>query len=570
MSNNRPKYWSRNNQNKFSQKGKKTFGETLNFLNPYSFVPLSNKVCLLSESEIRSLEYCHDAPLKEALSGTITLHFEAMTPMCIRDVSGKNHNVDGKYYIPGSSVKGMIRSVFEILSMSNPIHSIADSRYSMRDLSSEDYELKKGKQQSGFLAWINNQYFIFQCENEKKDYEFFEKHFGISNLKGSKKENAKDKYRKIKNKLLVKADDGKLGLCFFSGYIDSKKHEYLFNIPEAFKDPIPVQQKEWDDFIFIHEIENKNKSWKFWKMRLNERSYHSVDEIQAGDYRGLVPCFFRTKKENGRTVVKDLGFSYLYRQPYEKTIHDFMPKVYHGCGIDLAQAVFGCVGERSLKGRVQFGNAFIDYPQFDTEQTFALGSPKPTFYPFYLKQSKGVLNNYFANDAQIAGIKRYLVRSDAEPGNMEKKKVATSFVPLKRGTEFTTKIRFFNLKKHELGALLSAITFYQQNEKCFHQIGFAKPFGYGTLRVASPSINLVGHSKVETKELYKAFIQYMLSKGLFTTEEEWYHAVAPLFRLASGRYEGQIRYPNFDAKEFKTIKNKKLSIERFSPKLDQE
>ena len=86
------------------------------------------------------------------------------------------------------------------------------------------------------------------------------------------------------------------------------------------------------------------------------------------------------------------GFSYLYRQAYAKSIHDFIPKCYKEQGeIDLAQSVFGYTNkEDALKGRVQFGNVILENPNFASEQCFILGGPKATFYPFYLQEFQNV------------------------------------------------------------------------------------------------------------------------------------------------------------------------------------
>jgi superfamily II DNA helicase RecQ len=55
-------------------------------------------------------------------------------------------------------------------------------------------------------------------------------------------------------------------------------------------------------------------------------------------------------------------------------------------------------------------------------------------------------------------------------------------MPLKDGVVFKGKMRFHNLKKAELGALLSALTFHN-TPKTFHNIGMAKSLGYGKVEL---------------------------------------------------------------------------------------
>lgn len=61
----------------------------------------------------------------------------------------------------------------------------------------------------------------------------------------------------------------------------------------------------------------------------------------------------------------------------------------------------------------------------------------------------------------------------------------TKFKPLNSGTKFKSTIKFHNLKKVELGALLSSLTFHGHQHEVCHSIGMAKPLGYGKLRVNS-------------------------------------------------------------------------------------
>ena len=73
-------------------------------------------------------------------------------------------------------------------------------------------------------------------------------------------------------------------------------------------------------------------------------------------------------------------------------------------------------------------------------------------------------------------------------------KVFSFFRPLNPGAEFTGKVRFHNLRKAEIGALLSAITFHGNNNKLFHSIGGAKPYGYGKIKVTVKNFKGLEHS----------------------------------------------------------------------------
>ena len=94
-------------------------------------------------------------------------------------------------------------------------------------------------------------------------------------------------------------------------------------------------------------------------------------------------------------------------------------------------------------------------------------------------------------DAKIRGWKRY--PSECHNANAPEQGAvdnhgnmvdsATTFTPVNKGSLFKGKIRYFNLKPEELGALLWTLTWGKpQDFKYFqHKIGMAKPYGYGRI-----------------------------------------------------------------------------------------
>ncbi|WP_201030183.1 hypothetical protein, partial [Campylobacter fetus] len=72
-------------------------------------------------------------------------------------------------------------------------------------------------------------------------------------------------------------------------------------------------------------------------------------------------------------------------------------------------------------------------------------------------------------------------------------------------TTFQGKLKFHNLKKVEIGALLSAITFHDQGDICMHNIGMAKALGYGKIDIKLELQNL----KFDKKEYLKKFEELM-------------------------------------------------------------
>ena len=547
------------------------------FYNPYSFVPISEYVFNYSDKEKDEFITAQDKPFYDGVSGTINVQMKAVTPFCVRSANGNNCMINNSFFVPGTSLKGMIRSVFEIITMSNARNGIANNRFSFRDLNSDEYELKAGKQKSGFFILYQGNYYVIECQNWKITYDEIQEDFNV-NIKNAR--TIADKYRLIGEDYIYKDADGDWNMLFLSGFMNGKLHEYQFMIPEMNEsDFIPLKDKEYDDFIFIHrdEIKGGNMNWNFWKRK--QRNYNNVADIVSDNYRGIVPCFFRTKTENGQTVVKDLGFSYLYRQPYNKSVHQCLPQNHSNNTYDMTQALFGFVSDKDAqKGRVQVTCARVKGQQANS-QTILLGSPKPTYYPFYLGQNKSnVLITFSNKNAVISGRKRFLMRNAAQEMQLATSTQTTSFVPLKAGAEIEFKIHFHNLHEFELGALLSAIKFHNHKE-CYHSLGYAKPFGYGKMSLINIEIdkttvrfNNPDKHLLPINDYIKLFEDKLLG-ALNITKQTWEQELYDLYAISSGVKSGnrQIRYPKMGNKskgipnEFQIIKAKKKSLKDFSP-----
>jgi CRISPR/Cas system CSM-associated protein Csm3 (group 7 of RAMP superfamily) len=83
-------------------------------------------------------------------------------------------------------------------------------------------------------------------------------------------------------------------------------------------------------------------------------------------------------------------------------------------------------------------------------------------------------------DAILRGRKKFPVRGEIQnqtPITRQENNM-TIFKPLGAGSSFKCTIRYHNLKKEELGALIMAIKFPD-----FHSIGLGKPFGYGKVEI---------------------------------------------------------------------------------------
>lgn len=569
------RYKSNNNGN---QKKRDLFIEK-DFFNPYCFSTISERVYKPHWRNMIS----HDIPFSDGVSGSIDLTFEALTPIIVKE--GKDNplsvNMNGRYFIPATSIKGMIRNVLEILTLSKIGPVTKDNRYSMRDLTpnNKDYTLKGklGEIKAGLLVKVNDEYKLIQCDYyESMTYAEIEETMEIPKEKSGNLKYAPDvksKYDLIDG--IPFFEEGKDSfVMFFTGKMNSKEHEYAIRIPQNISCK-PLAEGLIKDFLFIHEKETESKSWIFWKKKMNNFSrIPTYKELSSG--LCFAPVFY-TNNDDGN--VDSLGLAFLHRERYKYSIHHFLNEKHKSDELDMAQCIFGS-SEHDLKGRVQFSHAFVEMNGKGVapdSSRIILGSPKPTFYPFYLKQDK---NSQFAStfsddEGEINGWKRYLVHDKFMPREFEKwtPKVGIEINPLPAEVTFTAKIRFHNLKPVELGALLSALTFHDNQDECFHLIGMGKPLGYGKLKLNN-EIKLTIPNCDKLPRYYMSLFEKEISTEDGKNEfKQWKEEVTTLFRIASGKFDKRISYPGqgkekpFD--DFKAIKSKNLSISDFSPSLNE-
>lgn len=232
---------------------------------------------------------------------------------------------------------------------------------------------------------------------------------------------------------------------------------------------------------------------------------------------------------------------------------------------DLVETIFGYITNdtNSIRGRVQIGNAFSDEPLDDDklpdEVSGVLGQPKASFYPFYLKQTENPPYKTYDNAKAIAGRKLYRVHTgstvtDLPQGN-DNENALTFFKPLPEGMTFHLRIAVHNLRKMETGALLSALTLFDDSEAC-HNIGLAKGYGYGKLAIDNVELKGFKYSFDD----YLDEFAYRMTDWLGTTWVET-EQVDTLLRILSEHEDYELK-PN-SLEEYKEImKDKNFDVLR--------
>ena len=485
---------------------------------PFNFVPLSENVFFPDWAE----EVSHDVPFEDAQSGVIDISIEAKSPIFIRNSEREGNgsefcNYQGTYFIPGSSIKGMVRNVLEIMSFGK-MSRFDDNTYAVRDLSKSDNFYMTQMREEVLAGWFyekDGEYFIDNCgvpgriRHEEIDKALPGKAFA-SKFKADKfktsdtnKKTAKYKYeilggpyQKIKVGELYKSAanpkydkrlfckysaNGREGTLVLTGQPTPRKDTGKMGDGKGFefvffdvKDTLEVKKEVVEKFLFAYFDKRttqplESPDWTYWKKRLAEGK--------------KVPVFFQKK---GKEVLH-FGLSYLYKLPYKHSVKDGLPPMHKDERKDLADVIFGYVDNNdALKGRVQFSHfKAVEGVNVLNVRTEILGTPRASYYPMYVRQHGGKLKTFMDTGFSIAGWKRYPVHKGASVTETKKTgndNVGTAFAPLAAGVLFRGKLRYHNLKKAEIGAILSALTFHN-TQGCYHNIGMAKSLGYGKIAV---------------------------------------------------------------------------------------
>lgn len=508
---------------------------------PYNFVPLENRAFYPSWANLIS----QDIPFEDGVSGSIEYTIEAETPIFVRNGYTDRKDPDtkfsqtpnGQYFIPGTSIKGEIRNVLEILSFGK-MTQVQDARFGIRDLSNNpEGRFYRQKIQNVHCGWLykrlakdgSEEYLINDCGTPGRIApEVIDEHYGTAlaafgqnlalnrqyadNDDEEKLRSAYNKYENILNISLESQDiekrlsgtfstvpdnynriiadfssNGKKGCIVVTGQPSrreperrrGKYYEFVFfesNTNENEK----VESQIIDDFITIHKNNYDYKN--IWKRYLNEGK--------------RVPVFFmRRNGDDG--PIDAIGLAYMFRIPTANFIKGAIPiELQSNRRKDLAECIFGTAKESlgQLKGRVNISHAFAcGTPNKCGIVTTVLGSPKPSYGPLYA--SSGTWND--AN-AQIKGRKRYPVRTTLLPQNEGTDSQTCKFIPLDQGTSFKGRIAFHNLKECELGALIAALTFNGHSE-CCHSIGEAKPLGYGKVKISIDKLSVISIKDIFAK-----------------------------------------------------------------------
>lgn len=508
---------------------------------PYNFIPFSNKVKTvhpyknLQDENLPGFDQLRD----DLKSGYIDFDIANLTEISINQglnskEQGFYKNANGKYMIPGATLRGFIRSHCELLSFSYP-KFIENKIYTYRDFagigpSRKEYikkVLKKSKskgydlngvkagyiyktKEDGSLKWYIQPVKAFG-DYQKTFFKVSEKKIPRGYLKNNQKMydsfgKINRNYQPYRSKTDIKFgfdresnsvnfDEKKFtGRLLNSNYIHGKKHHYLVSAAKTSKknriqiDQLKILQYENE---FEANFKKKNANYQDKDEKATEEYYALPSEV--GEDNGKL---FFYKEEKGKII--GFGATPYIRIFYDHSVIDGIPYDDQG-GIDYADALFGFTNkEESFKSRLSFRDAIVENNPRTKKEKRVLSEPKGTSYQLYLEQQTLNVNNYDtynSNDFQLRGYKFYWKRERIHKENIDykNKNIFSDLDCIDKGNEFKARIYFNNLKDDELGLLLCAIQYKNANDqdkKETFMIGKGKPYGFGQIEIKNVSLNI--------------------------------------------------------------------------------
>ena len=456
--NNREQF-NRNREQQHNQRRDPAPNSPYQILNPpYNFVPLNENpvkaTCYPGEKIDQEKALKLNLYLPDLKTGYIDIKLTTLTPLYIRDTltdtelkektekeknKGRYINPDffspgNKVRIPGSSLRGMIRTLMEIVTFGKFTQFDGDRKFFYRALGDKSLDLRnkynnlfteriiydhnncyRMKCYAGFLTKINGEYrikpsqsievngrdvYVFRIENDLINLNIPETHLDDNYFfqkvyfrydPGPVHEHRRGRSRYI-NLFYLKVTDisnnsangYEKGYLVITGPVPHKHMQHII---------LPPDNKPNNELYIDSEF---IEAYKKDKYRKAVNLIDLLDALSTNHQNAMLPCFYlKGKDPSGNEKVIAFGHTPYFRFPYQYKIRDLVPPALLKDNlVDIPEAIFG--NEKSFSSRVFFEDAFpLDDVKFEPICIpKILAEPKPTCFQFYLKQDRYRTDNF--------------------------------------------------------------------------------------------------------------------------------------------------------------------------------
>jgi CRISPR-associated protein len=278
------------------------------------------------------------------------------------------------------------------------------------------------------------------------------------------------------------------------GMPGKKKMECVIGLPD-------------DDAQLIHIPDYPESMIQDYKEQLTKEQKKLLGK--DGVLKPMHPVFYLM--EEGKLVF--FGHTMMFRLPYKESIKNFIPEPnykflpdysYNSPTLDLTEAIFGFVKDTKQKeNQTKAGRVFISDAKCQKSATGdiwlkgnahesiplkILDNPKPTTFQHYLVQDSDKpdeLKHYASSSEEtiIRGHKLYWHKENVGESKIEDQRSSrTDIKPIKENVSFDFTIWFENLSEVELGALLWVLDIAADKNYRL-SLGMGKPLGMGAVQI---------------------------------------------------------------------------------------
>ncbi len=445
--------------------------KSLGTVNPYNFVRLGNGV---KRNSVK----------KGDNTGVIRCRLITRTPLSIPDMplstgGPKEHKVsgfikvDGNPIIPGSEIKGVIRSAYETLS--NSCLSVNNNNI----LSARSSAVRN----PGILRYEADGWHLYEASEKKLPYGYHHNECECNEPNTFIRQWMNHKY--------VKGPDGKSRPLRKEGKI-----EVSYQFTTSFKE---IHVKNLAD-----SVSDYNEACRKYASNENEKKLSKyivyADEIINKCYT----VYYQNYSADGQNFVY-LSPARISRSVFRKKVDDLLGEYRHCTDPDnLCDAcrLFGMIGDGKNKGsnnkksavssRVRFCDAVIENsPKYKTATLKELSGPKISSVEFY-SQAKNMnsLWTYDYDGVSLNGRKYYFHHDNNDYSTDERTNRNMTTELIDKGAVFSFDIFFENITDRELKELVWVLAIGENNPdgKQMHKIGHGKPLGLGSVKITVDSV----------------------------------------------------------------------------------
>lgn len=487
---------------------------TEQFINPYNFVPVNLNSTPRSDITVQREADC---------TGYFDCHIYCRTPLVIPDTARKREDavVKGHYHypfftidgktpvIPGSSLRGVIRSAYETLTDSCFGTMQKDMTITNRSTTAfiPGLVLKEGDRWRLYraqrhLVVVDSRFYHdprHQSDMRNGNVTLYsESDFPSSKMGdqvyyrlsgGAYSKNG----REIGKYVSMFQSQPRAG--FVPGYLcvgEKAPRRHFQSIFQkngnALRDITDVDFTKMEEVIKAYREEPKNAT-------NGHKGYSGYEDAKK---KGVIPVYYQMGEgARGRLY---LSFAALGRKAFTRTMNDVSKEKSHQkCdsrkNLCPACSLFGTVEGEGLGSRVRFTDALC----VDTKDSLVqrdicfppLGEPKMSYLPFYMGEiplrEPHYIEGYDSDGLQIRGRKYYWhhMPDMTSWGTVPKKELNASFDAMKEGAEFSFRVYFDGItedQRRQLAAVLTLNENRQDGNLC-HKIGHGKPLGFGSIKI---------------------------------------------------------------------------------------